>query len=496
MSKLNKDILFLIFEELQDDSKSLFSCLLVNRLWCETVVPVLWRNPWSYSSINYSNKRNLFAVIACYLFDDIKEFITEQGIQLPSRKSLSFDYLSFCRSINVKTINNLITIGSSLAHNQFFIQQEFYLYFMRKCMELRYLDMRSINHQIFSFPEAKVRLESLCELKCDTSIDSSYFYGLSRFCQYIQRLIIVHICPKPNDGIVKLIDVQKNLKYFEWKDDFDEDFLVEDPYEKILLALEKKANNIDHLRIFFQFVDGLERKSLQKILPKFQKLKTLMIEDDYYFFTEEQLNNLVYHDLEILNIEWNGLNVLSSIIANSGGRLKKVLFKPYDTIEIEDASFYKDSLNFIRKIYENCPLIEYLSIMFSPSKKHFAEFEKLLKVCKNLKSILLVITDTPDDETYYEKIIESGDELLKVLISSAPTNLKEIRFFNHFKFSSKNLEEFLVKWKGYALSIITSNSLYEREDYRKLIDKYKNNGVIKDFRYEFYPRICYNFNML
>ncbi|CAB4425913.1 unnamed protein product [Rhizophagus irregularis] len=363
-------------------------------------------------------------------------------------------------------------------------------------MELKYLDMRSINHQIFSFPEAKVRLESLCELKCDTSIDSSYFYGLSRFCQYIQRLIIVHICPKPNDGIVKLIDVQKNLKYFEWKDDFDEDFLVEDPYEKILLALEKKANNIDHLRIFFQFVDGLERKSLQKILPKFQKLKTLMIEDDYYFFTEEQLNNLVYHDLEILNIEWNGLNVLSSIIANSGGHLKKVLFKPYDTIEIEDASFHKDSLNFIRKIYENCPLIEYLSIMFSPSKKHFAEFEKLLKVCKNLKSILLVITDTPDDETYYEKIIESGDELLKVLISSAPTNLKEIRFFNHFKFSSKNLEEFLIKWKGYALSIITSNSLYEREDYKKLIDKYKNNGVIKDFRYEFYPRICYNFNML
>ncbi|GBC31907.2 hypothetical protein GLOIN_2v1764020 [Rhizophagus irregularis DAOM 181602=DAOM 197198] len=248
--------------------------------------------------------------------------------------------------------------------------------------------------------------------------------------------------------------IEKNLKYFEWKDDFDEDFLVEDPYEKILLALEKKANNIDHLRIFFQFVDGLERKSLQKILPKFQKLKTLMIEDDYYFFTEEQLNNLVYHDLEILNIEWNGLNVLSSIIANSGGRLKKVLFKPYDTIEIEDASFYKDSLNFI------------------------------------------LITDTPDDETYYEKIIESGDELLKVLISSAPTNLKEIRFFNHFKFSSKNLEEFLIKWKGYALSIITSNSLYEREDYKKLIDKYKNNGVIKDFRYEFYPRICYNFNML
>ncbi|CAG8694481.1 14391_t:CDS:1, partial [Rhizophagus irregularis] len=45
MAKLNKDILFLIFEELQVDSKTLFSCLMVNKIWCETVTPILWRNP-------------------------------------------------------------------------------------------------------------------------------------------------------------------------------------------------------------------------------------------------------------------------------------------------------------------------------------------------------------------------------------------------------------------------------------------------------------------
>src|ERR1700761_586436 len=102
MSKLNKDILFLIFEELEVDSKSLFSCLMVNRLWCETVIPILWRNPWCYD-IDYYNKDYLFIIIASYLSDNIKEFLTEQGINLPSvsTKSLLFDYLSFCRSINV-----------------------------------------------------------------------------------------------------------------------------------------------------------------------------------------------------------------------------------------------------------------------------------------------------------------------------------------------------------------------------------------------------------
>src|SRR3984885_15699191 len=112
MSKLNKDILFLIFEELQDDSDTLFSCLMVNRLWCETVIPVLWRNPWRYDIKDY-NKSSLYYIITFYLTDDIKEFLTGQGIQLPpiSHESLLFDYLSLCRSINMNVINGIITFG-------------------------------------------------------------------------------------------------------------------------------------------------------------------------------------------------------------------------------------------------------------------------------------------------------------------------------------------------------------------------------------------------
>src|SRR5438034_5254831 len=152
MSKLNKDILFLIFEELQDDSKSLFSCLMVNRIWCEIVIPVLWRNPWNYN-ISYYNKSSLYYIITFYLSDDIKEFLTRQGIQLPlvSHQPLLFDYLSFCRSVNVNIMNAIISAGSSLTYNQFLLQQEFYNLFMKKCPEVKYLDMKPIEHQIFYF---------------------------------------------------------------------------------------------------------------------------------------------------------------------------------------------------------------------------------------------------------------------------------------------------------------------------------------------------------
>jgi len=478
MFELNKDILFLIFKELQDDSKSLFSCLMANRLWCETVVTILWKNPWHYN-INYKDKGYLFVIIASYLSNDIKEFLTRQGIQLSSvsHKSLLFDYLSFCRSININNINAIISTGSSSAYNQFILQQEFYGLFMKKCPEFNYLDMKSINHQIFYFSEARSHLESLCELECNTFIDSSYFYGLARLCQYIQRLIISNNNLKVNHGMIKLIEVQKNLKYIEWEDDLDGDYFGEESYKEVLHAIEKKADILNHLKIFFLNISN----TFQKVLPKLNKLKTLMIINGVDFFSKDQSKMLVFHDLEILSIDYIKLYEASSIIGNSGGYIKEILLKPYCFV-ICEVNFDENSLIFIHKIYENCPLIEYLSLAFPLSKEHLTEFEKLLKACQKLKSLLFMLSNIDHEETHEE---EKEDELLKALIRSASTNLRELRFFNDFKFSLENLEEFLEKWRGRpALSILTSNPICKDDDYIKLINKYKNYGVVKDFRYE------------
>ena len=62
MSKLNRDILYLIFEELQDDKMTFFSCILVNKTWCEITIPILWRNPWE----SLKNKKLLLNVITSH----------------------------------------------------------------------------------------------------------------------------------------------------------------------------------------------------------------------------------------------------------------------------------------------------------------------------------------------------------------------------------------------------------------------------------------------
>ncbi|CAB4430107.1 unnamed protein product [Rhizophagus irregularis] len=204
---------------------------------------------------------------------------------------------------------------------------------------------------------------------------------------------------------------------------------------------------------------------------------------DFSIFGEHEMKMLHFNNLEILHIDCITLIEASIIIENSGGKLKEVSIKPYDFVYYED-NFSEDTLIFIRKIYQKCPLIEVLSLAFSLSKDHFIEFENLLKICQNLKSLLLFTSNFHIRETE-EKILESGEEILKILISSASNNLREIRFFNNFKFSLGTLENFLENWRGRpALSILTSSTIYEEEDYKNLIDDYKNDGVIKTFKYE------------
>ncbi len=83
-----------------------------------------------------------------------------------------------------------------------------------------------------------------------------------------------------------------------------------------------------------------------------------------------------------------------------------------------------------------------------------------------------------------EKLLSYGEKLSKALIEFASNNLRIIKFSKYdFKFSLKTLEFLLENWRGRTvLSIITSDFDYKKEEYMKIINKYKNDGVIKDFK--------------
>src|SRR5437016_4578165 len=98
MFKLNRDILYLMFKELQNHEETLFSYLTVNKTWCETIVPILWRNPWKYLKGNEFKKNLLLNIIISHLSDESRNNLKSQGVgpltSLYQRPS--FNYISFC----------------------------------------------------------------------------------------------------------------------------------------------------------------------------------------------------------------------------------------------------------------------------------------------------------------------------------------------------------------------------------------------------------------
>src|SRR5207248_5096055 len=111
ISKLNKDVLFLIFYELQSDRRSLHSCLLVNRTWCETTVPILWKNPWLSLECEEtkSQTKSQFNVIISHLSNETKENLRNQGVNLPEiLQKPFFNYIRFYRYLKLDDLENLI----------------------------------------------------------------------------------------------------------------------------------------------------------------------------------------------------------------------------------------------------------------------------------------------------------------------------------------------------------------------------------------------------
>src|SRR5204863_2980440 len=98
MSQLPADCLNEIFEYLEDDKVTLRSCSLVNRLWCEVSVRILWRRIRNYNTL-----------IAC-LPNESKEILFKNGIvtSMSASRPLMFNYASFCKALSTHEVNGYI----------------------------------------------------------------------------------------------------------------------------------------------------------------------------------------------------------------------------------------------------------------------------------------------------------------------------------------------------------------------------------------------------
>src|SRR5436305_4443635 len=165
MSKLNNDVLYLIFQELQDYKNSLRSCLFVNKSWCRIVIPILWKNPWN---LKEGEEELLFNVIISHLSDESKSNLKSQGINFSYQQRPLFDYISFCRHLNLSEIERIIhSIYIYHKHKLSIIENEIFNLFINGNTKFTHL---YINDQIKVFSGAKRCFQELEFLSCNTSM--------------------------------------------------------------------------------------------------------------------------------------------------------------------------------------------------------------------------------------------------------------------------------------------------------------------------------------
>src|SRR5579862_4111482 len=105
MFQLPADCLNNIFEYLKDDTATLHSCILVNRLWCETSVRFFW------SDASYYRTSNFRTLISC-LPNESKEMLSKYGIIISTQtpKLPIFNYASFCKALSIGRVHEKLEL--------------------------------------------------------------------------------------------------------------------------------------------------------------------------------------------------------------------------------------------------------------------------------------------------------------------------------------------------------------------------------------------------
>ncbi|GBC01041.1 hypothetical protein RclHR1_04040011 [Rhizophagus clarus] len=462
MVYVNENVLIPIFEEL-NDKKSLYSCVLVNRTWCEAAMPILWRNPGQYFMTNKS-KKILFNVISLHLSKEsrniLKEQVNDDFITKIYQQPL-FNYIKFWKYLNLFLIENIINLSSrkNVMSNIAIRNEILKLFINNGNTKFTHLFIpRNFNYQlqyILGVEHCFSNLESL-SIPCKTS--QNILELLARTCKSIRSLRVINNQSMFVDditGIIKLIEVQEKLN--------DVSFITRRMNKPVQKSLEgsliKHADTIQYLKM-----DWLP---YTRILSNLVNLLSFEIDLPYKTNLDELYN---FESFQIIkNIKGDGIppDVLANLIENTKIHLSEISIccVVYN---------YNEDRRLVQAIYQNCPNLRYLKlslVLYDDSL--ISEFENLLINCKFLNELIIDVTGS-----------FCWDKLFITLSNSSPINLFDFKFFSNITIKLDDIKLFFDNWKDrnpMLLKISTSMSLKTKQQLEDLIEQYKAKGIIKKY---------------
>jgi hypothetical protein len=474
MIRFNLDCLSLIFNELESDKKSLYSCILVNRQWCQLIVPILWRK---YPLYYEKSGKKLFNTILSGLPTSSKQLLFDNNIKLPLTilsKPLLFNYVSFCKYLETGTINGFIEMmfeeefSNGEIYKRILLGQEIYKLFVSQCKNIKELSWQT-TQPLSLFPGASTCFSQLYSLSIDMKfITSDALYEMAQICKDLSVLIICN-CSQGNPGLISLIDAQRNLKSVSLYDPH----IKKETYNELNLALARKGKMINNLNL----------GSIGIIPPSFLiSLINLKMMTIYNYYKYEDVGDEIkefqqyltiseFSDLHSLNIY--GLSCFKEfamLIEKTKGNISRVIIYTFNKVA-------ENTGMLIKAIANNCPKIEQLSTYLEP--KDFIHVKSLLLNCKNLITIELDSLNC-----FMNENDNVGDELLDILTKFSPKSLTNIIVGGDWKYSVDAFERFFESYRERNLlnfGITSEDNI--TEEHKAIIRKYINEEVINESRF-------------
>jgi hypothetical protein len=355
------DCLYEILEFLEEDKVSLYSCLLVNRLWCEISVRILWRDVLSFKYTSYQSEVSsqiLNTLISC-LPNESKELLQKNEIYIPTPTSKYplFNYILFCKILSIHEIdlmvqhvleNQQIIINSgNLNYKKYLLLQEILKMFMKQVpslKELKYSRVNIINIAFTHFPGAVDCLKDLTVLNCSSDLHFEFFNQLSQICCKIQSLNI-EFKGFVSHGLKDLILSQNGLKYLSLIQSYDST-----DWTEIIPSLMKHSKTLIKLKIC-----GGKNYVPLSFINTFKNLQELVLnicEDSFEEFDKLQYDT--FSRLEILKFQYyySKSRILIKFLENYGKNIK----------ELHIGNSYDNTLN--SAIIKFCPNLKSLRTKF------------------------------------------------------------------------------------------------------------------------------------
>ncbi|CAB4431345.1 unnamed protein product [Rhizophagus irregularis] len=425
------ELTYEVIKYFKNGFSTLYSCVLVNRLWCRITIPILWENPFLIPDKNYKKNSNLIKIYLYDLNDDLKTKLNQYEINYISLTSNTlFNYPSFLKYLNTF---NMVTFANNWVENIIEISEQLII-------NLNTLEIEISNYKYYKY--FIYILESILQ-------NTNFIHNIGNLKLRINDAYSTHQHNKEysidfsliKNLILRIINLQQNLKEFICDNNLAS-------FKSLLLSKDFNCSNTLNTIIFYR-VHFHTITCLDKILEQLNVLESVHIIHCFSLDSQfvQQINNLTKpFKLKTLFIDRiPQIEPLQKLLQISGDYLENVTckFGNLNYLRISDGHKYLVGCYEFSSLLQNLGQIlpsklEYLHLILHIKPNDFKIF------LENSQNIfikkLLIMQNGNDDILYYlrEHIIKK--ERVKYLAIKYDDNfpnlndkVKEFKLHNNIR---------------------------------------------------------------